>query len=486
MTVAAEKPKIPTQCSRCRASRGAAVTPKGAARLPGGWKDQGEERICGDCWSKAYVLRAVTFPLASPCASGDAEEKAQAWRDFDVAIRKAWGEATSVANWATTELARTDVVRLPADKKLRPREKVYLYPGARQVAPELSTSSVVALLHAVEGKYREARFEVIWRRDRALPTFRYPTPLPIGSQNWSASVGEGGEALVSVPIGDRRWTLRLRGGHQFARQRAAFDRLVAGQALPGELAIYEDRGSSGDHRHRVNTTDAGGSNKRHSRTMVKLCLWLPKENKASTGTLYVSTRRDCLLSWSFDNQGQGEIYRYNADHVRRWVAEHRERLQRTSDDLKREKRWPAQVRAKMVGSREPWVEKQHRRLDAATHEASAMIAGVASRRRVATVVYDDHERGFVESFPWADLDLKIGQKVVQKGIEFLWAPCPPGCRVHSDEHKAKSRLLCPTTDEPASAATAAGTAASCGAPKKSSARRGSCAVSGSRKKKRGG
>ncbi len=217
--------------------------------------------------------------------------------------------------------------------------------------------------------------------------------------------------------------------------------------------------------------------------MVKLCLWLPREERGVSGTLYVSTRRDCLLAYSLDKQGDGEIYRYNADHIRRWVAEHRNRLQRTSDDLKREKRWPADVRAKMVGAREPWIEKQHRRMDTATHEAAAMITGFAARRHCANVVYDDHERGFVESFQWADLESKLEEKLNAKGIGFKIVVCPGSCTVHTPEHKAKSRLQCHTTVDLASAEIAADTEASSETSKKRSARGASLRVSGSRKKK---
>lgn len=100
------------------------------------------------------MLRAVTIPVAGPT---DCE-----WQELREALRSCWANATTVANWATTELYKSDIVRTPAMERLpKYPERIYLYPGARRVAPEMDPTSVTSLLQAVESKYRKRRLAVV-------------------------------------------------------------------------------------------------------------------------------------------------------------------------------------------------------------------------------------------------------------------------------------------------------------------------------------
>jgi hypothetical protein len=66
----------------------------------------------------------------------------------------------------------------------------------------------------------------------------------------------------------------------------------------------------------------------------------------------------------------------NGDHLRRWGAEHRTQLQRWADDSKFEQR-PVPSLAERC---ENAARKYRDRVDSATHEIAAQLAGYADRR----------------------------------------------------------------------------------------------------------
>lgn len=391
-------------CTACGREQRTKPTAKAELRLPRAWKRH-RGVWCASCWSERWVLRAITIPVAGPVDG--------TWDDLREDLAQCWSCATSVANWAVAELLKADVVRTPEMEKLPAMPRTYLYPGAREVAPDMDTGSVVSLLQQVERRYRARRYQVVWQRRAAPPSYRYPMPYPIHNQRWRARRGPNGEALIEVPLAGRRWTLRLRGGAGFRRQLKAVHALIDEAAVQGELALYQRRGSRGDHRP---TADV----KQPKQLMAKLVMWLPKRerSKEQSGTLVVRTDPNSLLVYHMD----GEEPRYiHADQARRWVAEHRRKLQRTADDTKREKRVPKRQRHQITQKRATWAAKHRRRMDSLTHEVSAMIAGYAERRRAAAVVLDDDDRDYVESFPWHELRTKLAYKLEERGIEFRTA-----------------------------------------------------------------
>lgn len=383
-------------CAQCHLQRDAKRS-KNVLRLPRGWKRLGAEMLCPKCFGSRYVVRAITFPVAGP---HDAT-----WPELREALAAAWADATAAANYITTELYARDARRSPSDEKCPPMKPAYLYPALRERFPALSTASVVAIDHAQQGKYRAKRYEVIWTSGASLPNARYPQPLPIGSQNFRCSFGEDNVPLVSVPIGQRRFTLRLRGGREFRRQLAAFRQIVSGEAIPAELSLLRKRVQASAHR--PSATGAGPQ----TRLMAKIVAHMPREQRAGkSGTLLVRTDIDSLL-FALDTKGE-RIWAYHADHVRRWTAEHYRRLNRWSDDTKAEQRPVPSFAAR----REAACQKYFNRIDTALNEVTAHLAAFAERRRYATVKLDDLERGFCESLPWSKLRLLLGQKLEAKGI----------------------------------------------------------------------
>jgi len=315
-----------------------------------------------------------------------------------------------------TELARNDISRKAGDEKLAPQPKTYLYTGAREVAPELSTSSVVALLHAVEGRYKKARFKTIWLRQASHPVYQYPVPLPVHNQGWEAFQTEGGGAAVSVRVGSRRWNLALATKGR-RPQFTAWKKILAGEAIAGELSIIGQRVTRSDHRRNGEDREAGGGRKIQHRVMIKMVAWFPKkEAQAKEGTMYLKTGANYLLAYHIGIDGEPK-YLF-AEHVKRWRTQHSRHVMRIANDMKYEKRWPTRMRTQIGEMQDTWVHKFRNRIKTFCHETSVMLAKFAERRGVATVVWDDSNQGFIDQFPWYQLKQMLKYKLNERGIEF--------------------------------------------------------------------
>jgi hypothetical protein len=192
-----------------------------------------------------------------------------------------------------------------------------------------------------------------------------------------------------VRIGSARYRLRLKRGPQFRRQMVSFQQIVSGEAVPGEMALYD-----------------------HNGVMVKIAAWLPRiAAQERHGTLVVRTAKDCLLVAV--NAKDDVLWRYNGDHLKRWGAEHRNQLQRWAEDSKFEER-PVPSFAQR---REHAARKYRDRLDSATHEIAAHLAGYANRRHFLAVRYDDSDRNYLgDKFPWFRLRSLIHEKLDAQGI----------------------------------------------------------------------
>ncbi len=150
------------------------------------------------------------------------------------------------------------------------------------------------------------------------------------------------------------------------------------------------------------------------RVMAKLVAWFPRSPHAprTAGQALLRTAQDSLWVATLGDR----VWRYHADQVRRWVVDHRKRLQRLAEDQKAEARGTARDRRAVNEARQRAVSKQHRRLDALLHQATAAFAAWADRQGVAVVLYDDTVRGYVESFPWYSLRERLQRKLDELGI----------------------------------------------------------------------
>lgn len=415
------------RCNFCDREHATKITKAGNERLPRGWKRHCERIYCGNCWGERFVLRAVTFPVVGPVGN--------TWEEFRDALRECWQQSTRLVNWTMTELYKRDVRRAPGDAKMPSMPSCYLYPEAREHLPELVPQTVVSILNATERKYRSQRYEIVWTGARSLANARFPQPYPVHNQSWSPKFSDDNSPLVSLRLSGGRWTLQLRGGKNYRRQLAAFRKMVSGDAVRGELALYRQRANSSDHRN--GTEGRENSNRQHYRVMAKLVAWLPKTVRAKPEkekTLVVRTDKDCFLYAVIE--GREKPWVLNADQVVRWQREHQRRRSRLSEDTKREKRMPKKTRERAVGSGTRRAAKYRRRIQTFAHEASAQLANFADRSGATSVKYHDSVTDYLPEFPWYEFRDKLRYKLDERNIEFEHASGSAGEK--SPEPLAKS------------------------------------------------
>ncbi len=394
-------------CSICRIERNTKTS-----RLPRGWKRQGKKPCCDKCWRERYILRAITFPVVGPVGGK--------WHELRESLSIAWSQSTALSNWLLTEMYSRDVRREPGMEKLPPMRDIYLYPEARQRFSELPPAAVTSIIHSVRGRYRAARFKLIWTTQESLANYRYPTPYPVPASAWKPLFGANNVPMVNVRIGRDRWTLQLRGGPHFRRQLCAFRKLVAGAAVTTELALYRQRASRGDHRAYVEDRAAGGAQRVQYRTMCKIVAWLPRQEQSNEkkGVLIVRTANDCF--WRAVVEGRDDTWVLNADHVHRWQHAHQRKRSRLTHDI------ASTHNQRAIGEHRLKVaEKHRRRMQSFCHEATAQLAKYAERQRVAHVSYDDSEKSYFSEFPWHLVRTLLQDKLDERGIELVDAASAP-------------------------------------------------------------
>lgn len=393
-------------CSSCGIERPSKPTRSGDAALPRGWKRHAGAPFCSTCWGERFALRAITVPVAGPVG--------RTWEELRASLKVAFVASTAAANVVVQSLAREDVVRVPGMERLPSCPTPYLYPVVREAVPDLDPQSATAIIRAIEGKYRAIRYDVLWMRTAAWPAYRYPQPYPVHNQAWSLSIEDGGALLLSVRFQGERWTLRLRGGPGFRRQRRALESVMAGDSLQGEATLYEVGSRPGDHR-------PNGSGR--SRLMAKLVLWMPKrEARESSGSMLVEGTPDEFLAASI---GEGVRWVINGDHIRTQVVGYDRARKRRAEDLKHEKRWPTKRREAWLRAGREAARRQQHRLSTYCHEVSLMVAERARRAGVAEIVMDLSRARFVQPFPWHLLQEMLGYKAKERGIVLTVAASTP-------------------------------------------------------------
>lgn len=394
-------------CSQCKAE-------KSGERLPRGWKRK-DVVYCDRCWHARYVLRAIAIPVVKPLGA--------TWAEFRVAAKEAWAYSTQCANWMTDQFYARDVRRDAASGKMPAMPKIYLYPEATKLFPELPAASVAGMEQAIGGKYRATRHEVVWTHDRSLSTHRYPYPFSMPNQAWSAvytTAGkEGGDQIPCVSVAllrGQRFNLQLKGGREFRRQLSAFDKIISGEAVKGELSLYRVRVHSGNG---VTDRDSG-EQKALYRVMVKMVAWLPRTYKTSESKAVLSVKSDVdALLVALDEKAE-RLWWIHADQVRRWTARHKRRLQRLADDHKHEWRPDAPFQS----LREAVCEKQNNRIASFIAQTAHHLANFARRRGYGVVRYNDTERRYLPDFFWSGLKEKIRIKLNEQGIAMEDASAP--------------------------------------------------------------
>lgn len=375
-------------CAKCALTRETAGN-----RQPRDWKKIHGEDLCGSCVKNAYIIRAHTFCVVEPLSCG--------WKDLEASLREVWGAATACSNWIMTKLFAADPGRLLGATKLPPMPRTYFYPEARRLWPDLVPNTVSSLEQEITAKYRKHRFAILWTGKEALPSFRYPQPLPIHNREWRCEREDGRPVVALRLTQNGGWIrLRLKGGPRYARQLRAFDLLESGEAISGAAAIYR-RGAGKE-------------------IFVKLVARMPRAaEQERSGELHVRTDPDSMFVGL--NEKDAVLWNKHADQARRWAMEHRRQLQRWADDSKFERRpVPAfSVRRQQAAAR------YHRRMDTLCHQTAAEIAGYAARRKFAAVVLTDIGQRFLDEFPWFRLRALIAEKLDAAGITFEFRELKP-------------------------------------------------------------
>ena len=354
----------------------------GTARTPRDWKVLEGRAYCPSCKHDAYALRALIVPISRP--------EGRTWDELREELRTLWIETTRCANWLMSEYYARDVRRRPGDTALVPMPRLYLYPEARLLFPDLPPQALSALIQLVRKRYRAQRHAVLWTRAASLSTYRFPAPLLLPAQAWSLHETNGCWT-VEVRLRERRWTLRLRGGAPMQRQRERLSLIASGKATRGSLTIYESAGIAA------------------SRVMIKIAVWLPKTAAVDHGpVVLVRTDERSLLTteprWRIDPGPIKNVL--TADSRRRTSLlanlQAARRSQSRTDGIER-------ALADLTG-------RTRRRLAEACRLYASQVAAHVAARGARVVEYDDHIRPALDHFPWAMLRTRIAEQLEKRGV----------------------------------------------------------------------
>jgi len=361
------------------------------------------------------TIKAITFRVAGPIGCE--------WKNLRETLDLCWQDSTRLANWAVTEMAKADVVRTPEMQKLPPTpankkgSPFYLYPFARQVCPTMDAQSVVAVLNTVQGNYKKRRRDVIWRGAISLPRYRFPFPYSIPAVSYKCEWLSDTEKapVVKVRLRGVWFTLRLRAGPGFIRQIKEFAQIIDGTAKQCQLDIFREVANHSDNRIGARGHSApGGGESVHYNYVVKIVAKFPVVERKFENTLEVTTAPDSFLVLQQFNK---EIWRENADHVRKWIIEHQNRIHRLSEDLKFETRQGKRYQ-QILDAMTRAKNKFHDRMLSFRHEAAAHVIGKAIRGRCKKILYKDAERSYFPSFQWFEFRETLRNKTQAAGIEF--------------------------------------------------------------------
>ncbi len=339
------------------------------------------------------MVRSIILPVVGP--------RGGSWEELRQALRTVWMETTRCANWMITQLYLRDAALTTESEEPGRMARVYLYPEARALFPDLPSQSISALEQRVQALYRAHRHSILWKGTRSLPVFRYPAPFATPSQGWKA-YEENGRWHLAIRIRDRRWALRLRGGAQMRWHLDRLRQLASGMGEPGDATIYEIPAHAGDHRGR------GGT-----RVMVKLAVWLPKPAPAAGITLRLKTDKSALLLF------EGTSWKIDPGEMRAVLATDARRRAELAASAIRARHTTQHHRAALRHLRADQQRRCRQRVADACRVYAAHAAAYATRVQAAVVEYSDLDHSALPHFPWERLRRHIEAKLDERGIRFI-------------------------------------------------------------------
>lgn len=399
-----------------------------------GWKTISGDLHCPDCFRKTFILRTLTVPIASVVAGYDPQDWSQercksGWTAFRAAVREGCRSSVRLANRLLFELAGMDTQPLTTGKKGPKLPKLpedsasilrRLYGIGRAEFADLDSQAVGVIRNKVFSAYKSQRFAIRITGSESLRTYRhFPVPVPQSSQR-SLEVREK-QPFLSFRLGGERFTVRLRNGHSplgdYRRAASALECASRGESLLAEYS-FRERPISQGRRTRVNGSGdkpVPGGAWQPTEIVCSICVWMPrKKNDRTESTLVVKTGKDALLTALLEDRDH--LWSLHEDHARQRIAAYTERLQRFADDTKFERRRPRKNKIDIAERRTKIVADHRRWMDDFCHKATAMVIGLAVRNRCGTIVYDDTNREWLDSFPWFKLHSMLQSKCEENSI----------------------------------------------------------------------
>lgn len=384
------------QCTGCPATAS-------AARLPRGWKAMPAGPLCPGC-REGYATRVVSLPVRQVVDPAGVS--------LLDSLRECWRLSTDLANWCQLEMLRRDVRRTPDMGRLPAYAVGSLYSiairdGGYAGAGRFGgcAGSAAAIIRECEQRWKShpafGRFNVLWRGESSAATYRYPYPWIVRAQEARLGRDGNGPPMLAVTVPGGRQTYRLDNGPDRTRQLRQVQAIIAGEARLGDVKLCARRAGG-----KIVGVDA-----RMSATFKGA------EKVTAPGTAVIRTGNDALLLVEVPDRS--EPFVYNADNLRGVLAAYERWRYRASVDLKREKRWPARTRRRIVDGLAVRTDRHHARLKTGLEQAVACCVGYAARHDCGKVVYDDSDRGAIPgNFPWARLRERMSLTCQAAGLEF--------------------------------------------------------------------
>ena len=325
----------------------------------------------------------MKVPIAEVMAGGTKSE-------FYAELRKTLNLCVRATNRAVTEYAKLDR-RLweSTGKPAKMPKDTPIYKLINGMFPPLCSHIAASLSRAAGKKYRDERYRLFANRV-SLPICRscpYPLLPSQGKQHLNVSQDNDGNVLIRLKlIGTDYYTLRLRGGSNYARQ----IRTIKDAIEIGDSKIWIHRKSG--------VATIGLACKMEAKPIV------------GTGVLRVATDRDNFI---VATKAKSDIpFTITGDQVHKWAAEARRKQERLRQDSK------SGQRRKLRKVKQDASEKYDQRIKSFIRESVAHLVKHAKRRRVAGIAYDDTIRSYFRNFQWHELATHLENKCEEIGLTF--------------------------------------------------------------------
>lgn len=408
----------------------------GEAKLPRGWKKTPDGKYVSDkALKKKYIMRAATVPVAMVVLGYDAfkvlskggnskgfwgkDDCAEGRAKLNDACKVCCNLTMQACNYVCGRYAAADIAAGLFSSTTRTDmpafENSQLYHDTSAMFPQLPSASIASLCHKGQRKYSKER-EQYREAKIAVPQFRSPQAFPLPGGNspaFKVCYDKTGHYYIRFSVRETEFTAKLRNGREFKRQMAIIYQLVRGNGIMCDARVFYDE----------KPCERSGA-KKAPIVMVTLCGWIPKKPSVErNGTMDLATHKYAFLTAQMPDKSK---WNYNGDEIKSVISakmaletrDAREAyLQRSAEDLKREKRWPADKRRRFSAGRQKKLETYEARLSEFCHVAVKLVVQYANRHKVAVINFDcTHKAYFGVKFPWRRLQDAMIEKCDDEGI----------------------------------------------------------------------